>query len=242
MTKNKSKNVYIEEIEQLDPRLGRHLEHDEASRAFAAPSVIDKTTWVDKAIRIYDPVPNPNQVVGNCTTCAKAMQFNSVGNRVTGRVLGMPWATDRYTLETNIDEFTGAWPPDDTGSSSLASCKTVQTTGEGGVYRWLFGGADQVVQTIMGTPTVKPHAVSLGSWWDWDMFNQDSEGFVHPGGGYAGGHQYIGRGYWAARDAVLCRCWWGDFRDFWITRTDLNALLLDGGDAHIQKAIQVLVP
>lgn len=232
--------IYIQEIEQLDVRLGRHLEHDDLSRGFAAPTMIDKASWSDVAIRIYDPEPNPNQDIGNCTMCAKAMQFNSRGNRVKGRVLDMAWAKDRYSLETANDEFAGAWPPDDTGSSGLASCRTMKMTGEGGVYRWLFGGADQVVQTLQGSATEKRHVVSLGTWWHWDMFNQDSEGFVKPGGGYAGGHQFIARGYWAARDAVLCRCWWGpDFRDFWITRLDLNDLLLDGGDAHIQKAIKV---
>lgn len=224
---------------QLDKRLGRQQVHDARSRGFALPPAIDRSTWVDRNIRIYDPIPNPNQPVGNCTMCAKAMQFNSVNNRVTGRVLNMDWALARYRLETSIDEFAGAWEPDDTGSSGLASCKTVVQTGEGGAYYWLFGGADQVVQTIQGTATEKPHTVSLGTWWENDMFYPDADGVIHRGGGQAGGHQYIARGYWKSRDLVQLRCWWGSYRDVWIARTDLDALLRDGGDAHIQKAKQV---
>lgn len=226
------------EIEQLDPRLGRHLEHDELSRNFAVPSAIDMSSWRNTAIGIFDPIPNPNQKIGCCTMCAKAMQFNSVKNRIRGRVLDMVWAEDRYSIETSIDEFNGQWPPNDTGSSGLASCRTMRKTGEGGRYRWLFGGADQVVQTLMGSDEEKPRVVSMGTWWHWDMFEQDSEGFVKPGGGLAGGHQYVALGYRQDRDAVLCRCWWGDFQDFWITRSDLNDLLIDGGDAHIQKVIR----
>jgi hypothetical protein len=35
----------------------------------------------------------------------------------------------------------------------------------------------------------------------------------------------------------LGRCWWGpDFRDFWISRANLDQLLGEDGDAHWQAA------
>lgn len=228
----------VEQVEPSDPRLGRQIVHDRRSLAFPlqAAAAVDKTTWRDKVVAIYDPRPNPNQTVGNCTMCAKAMQMNSVHNRKPGVVLDMKWAMDGYHLETTIDPFPGAYPPDDTGSSSLASCKAAQQLGVGGEYQWVLNGADGVVQAIMAG-----HAISVGTWWYQSMFSSDTSKYgvrrpvISPAGSTkAGGHQYIARGYDLKRDLVLLRCWWGSFKDVWIARTDLDALLADGGDAHWQ--------
>ena len=217
-------------VPQKSPLLGRQVVHDSRSRSFAARVAIDRSSWRDKSVRIYDPLPNPNQVVGCCTGVAKCVQLNAVGNRVKGRVLDMWMAESIYSRNTQIDPWEGTWPPDDTGSSGLASAKTAIEFGLAGEYRWLFGGADEVVQAVMAGQTI-----SVGTWWYWDMFNQDSRGLVRVGGGQAGGHQYTIRGYDVDRDWVLGRCWWGSFRDFWISRADLHALLMDDGDAHFQR-------
>jgi hypothetical protein len=219
----------IEVVEQHDPRLGRNKVHDPASRSFAMGAPVDRSTWKDKAIRLYEPIPNPNQTIGCCTGVAKCSQFNAIGNRKTGVVLKMDDAVRIYSRNTAIDPWEGSYPPDDTGSSGLASAKTAVEFGLGGTYRWLFGGADEVVQNI-----VEGRAISVGTWWYWDMFSPDADGRVHVEGGRAGGHQYVIRGYDASRDWVLGRCWWGEFRDFWIARVDLDTLLRDGGDAHFQ--------
>lgn len=217
--------------EQESVRLGRQMVHDERSRAFPMQTNVDKSTWRTKSIRLYEPTPNPDQPVGCCTGVAKSSQFNAAGNRVKGKVLGMDTALDLYRWASRNDPWDGAWEPDDTGSSGLASAKAAQALGLGGEYRWLFGGADEVVQSIMDG-----QVVSLGTWWHWGMFNKDKDGRVTPTGGYAGGHQYVARGYNLKKDWVLCRCWWGpDFKDFWIARQDLNDLLMDDGDAHVQK-------
>lgn len=224
-----SVELYHKHLPFTDPRLGRHVLHDPRSRGFAWPGAVDPSTWHDKAIRIYDPKPNPNQPNGCCTACAKAMQFNAVTNRRARTILDMDWAQRFYTLETQIDEFPGEMPQDDTGSNGLASCKAAQQTGDGGEYRWIFNGAAGVVQAIMSGAVV-----SLGTRWDNDMFNPDSQGRIHPGGGAAGGHQWPARGFWASKRLILGRCWWGEFRDFWISMDDLDSLLADDGDAHIQ--------
>ena len=77
--------------------------------------------------------------------------------------------------------------------------------------------------------------VSVGTRWDESMFTPDANGVIHPGGATAGGHQWTVRGYNAKRDMLMGRCWWGEFRDFWISRSDLAALLADNGDAHVQE-------
>ena len=219
----------VEAIPQQSPLLGRQVEHDERSRAFAMAATPDRSTWRDRLIRIYDPIPNPNQAVGCCTGVAKCVQLNAVGNRKTGRILKMGDAERIYSRNTQIDPWEGVWPPTDTGSSGLASCKSAVEFGLAGEYRWLFGGADEVVQNI-----VEGRTISVGTWWYWDMFNLDAKGEIRVTGGIAGGHQWTARGYDLDRDLVMGRCWWGSFRDFWIRRTDLDALLRDQGDAHFQ--------
>jgi hypothetical protein len=190
---------------------------------------VDRSLWRDKAVRVYDPRANPDQCHGECTGCAKMMQFNAVGNRRTGVVLGMGDAHRNYSRNTEIDPWAGSWPPDDTGSSGLASCKSAQEHGLGGEYRWLFGGADEVVQSIM-----QGKVISVGTWWYESMFHPQPSGLITVHGDRAGGHQYAARAYDKGRDLVGLRCWWGSYRDVWIHRTALDDLLRDGGDAHWQ--------
>lgn len=229
--------VDIEVVEQQSHLLGRNKVHDERSRAFAMGGVVDRSKWRDKEIRLYDPLPNPNQRVGCCTFVAKCSQLNAVGNRVKGRVLDMNDAERGYARNTEIDPFPGTWPPTDTGSSGLASAKTAIEFGLAGEYLWLFGGADEVIQNIM-----EGRVISAGTWWHADMFEAsygwfDNSPVVRPTGGRVGGHQYVLRGYAHDEGLVEGRCWWGGFRDFWITRADLDDLLRDGGDAHFQRSV-----
>jgi len=236
-------DVKVITVQQKSPLLGRNVVHDPRSRAFPLllSSPVDKSTWKNKVIRVYDPTPNPNQEIGCCTGVAKCIQLNSAGNRVSkrfltfrvgSRVLNMSDAVKLYSRATEIDPYDGTYPPTDTGSSSLASCKSAQDFGIAGAYNWIFGGADEVVQNIMQGRTI-----SVGTWWYEGMFNKDSKGRIRPTGEKVGGHQWAVRGYDVDRDWVMGRCWWGDFRDFWIARTDLQSLLLDDGDAHFQKSI-----
>ena len=219
----------VETVTQHSELLGRQKVHDERSRAYALGAAVDRSTWRDRRIRLYEPIPNPNQWVGACTGVAKCSQLNAVGNRRKGRVLNMLDAERLYSRSTEIDPWVGTWPPDDTGSSALASCKAAAEFGLATrEYRWLFGGADEVVQAVM-----EGKVISVGTWWHFDMFNRDFP-LLHVSGGVAGGHQYVIRGYNKDNDWVLGRCWWGEYQDFWLRREDLDMLLRDGGDAHWQ--------
>lgn len=230
-----SDDLKVIAIKQHDPRLGRQVVHDTASRRFPLSASVDRDSWRTVALRSYDPRPNPNQRIGNCTGCQKAMAFNTQGHRKRGRILGMAEADRIYSLATTLDPWDGSYPPVDTGSSGLAAAKAAQKLGYGGEYRWLFGGADEVVQALQhGLP------VGIGAWWYEGGFNPKPE----PGGGVriemtgrrVGGHQWSARAYDERRDLVGGRCWWGGFKDFWIRRDHLDELLADNGDAHVQAA------
>lgn len=219
-------------VVQRRPNLGRQRVHDSLSKAFPARAVINRSAWVSKTIRIYDPSPNPDQCHGECTGCAKSMEMNAVNNRLRGVILNMDTAHKLYHQATELDPFDGEWPPDDTGSSGLAAAKAAQKLGIGGEYRHVFNGADEVVQLIQ-----TGRVVNVGTWWYDGMFTPDAQGVIAPTGPQVGGHQYVARGYNLARDLVLIRCWWGSYRDVYIKRTHLNELLQDEGDAHIQNRI-----
>jgi hypothetical protein len=222
-------DLRIERVEQQYPHLGRQLVHDPRSRGFPVETAVDKATWRTKNVRIYDPLINPNQCHGECTGCAKAMEFNAVGNRVPKVTLDMDTAHKFYHTATTIDPFAGEWPPDDTGSSGLAAAKAAQQLGMGGEYRHLFGGADEIVQLIM-----QRRVVNVGVWWYDGLFHPNAKGIIEPTGPKVGGHQFIVHGYYKPFDALVIRCWWGKYRDVYIKREHLNQLVLDGGDAHIQ--------
>lgn len=223
--------MYVKWVRAEDSRLGRVVVHDPRSRAFPMAVTVDTSTWRTRTLRTYDPIPNPNQEIGCCTYCSKSTQLNTVGNRVKGVILNMSDALTGYSLATKLDPFTGFWPPDDTGSSGLAAAKAAQQLGQGGEYRWFFGGVDPIVSYLM-TPDAVP--VSVGTYWYYDMFDQDSRGRIEPTGQVAGGHQWTIRGYDVTHDEFIARCWWGYFRDFRIRREHVGDLLADDGDAHVQ--------
>lgn len=223
-------DLYVKRIPSSDSRLGRHVVHDPRARGFAAPTPVDTSTWRSKIIRVWDPIPNPNQVIGNCTGVAKCVQFNASGNRRTGVVLKMPDADRIYSLATTIDPWPGSWQPDDTGSSGGAAAKAAQQLGLGGEYRWRFDGASGAIQEVQNG-----NVVNIGSRWDNRMFEQDSRGRIHLGGGLAGGHEWSLIGFDAYTGEGIGLCWWGRFRRFRIdTEQDLPELLADDGDAHVQ--------
>jgi hypothetical protein len=229
-------DLHVIRVEQQDPRLGRNVVHDPRSRRFAAPrqTVVRR----NKAHRVYDPRPNPNQQLGLCTGAAECMMANAVGNRVAGVVLGMGTAERIYSRATQIDPWPGSWPPEDTGSSGLAAAKAAVEQGIGESYEWYFG-IDAVLDGLQS------YAISVGTWWMWDMFNPDPHTkIVRPTGGRAGGHQWLLRAHDVSASRTVGKqlieglCWWGAFRYFRMTVDDFAELLADDGDAHrtIRKA------
>lgn len=223
----------VQRVPQKFNLLGRQLVHDPRSKAFPTRVAIDKSKWITKTVRIYDPSKNPNQCHGECTGCAKSMEMNAVGNRVMGVVFNMDGAHKFYGLATKLDPWEDEWPPTDTGSSGLAAAKAAQQLGVGGEYRHVFGGADEVVQLIQ-----EGRVVNVGTWWYADMFYPTTKGIIAPTGNQVGGHQYIARGYNVKLDMVMIRCWWGTYRDVLISREHLHELLMDGGDAHVQDRLK----
>jgi hypothetical protein len=234
-----STDLHVVVVPQEHRWLGRQCVQDRASRAFARGATIDRDTWRTTTLRTIDPLPNPDQPNGCCTGVSECVQGNSVGVPSVRRILTMADAQAVYTLATSLDPFPGKMPEQDTGSSGLAAAKAARRLGLlSGSYRWLFGGADEVVQHLMDDRTRTP--VSIGTWWHEGMMRPAKDARhplpkVEPTGRRVGGHQFTARGYHEPTDTVVIRCWWGTYRDVRIARTHLHDLLMDDGDAHVAE-------
>lgn len=209
--------------------LGRLVEHDPRSRNFAfAPPTI--TPVVAKTWRRFGYTLDQGDV-GSCTGNAMAHAINTDPLHILRTpCLSEAKALDLYSLATQLDEFPGYYPNEDTGSSGLAVCKAAKQLGYITEYRWAFG-FDATLQALMHGP------VMVGTWWTEDMFYPDSKGVVTYTGPKVGGHEYVLLGVWVkARMLIFQNSWssaWGLRGRFYMSFDEFGRMLADEGDAVV---------
>jgi hypothetical protein len=226
-------NIHIDHIpERVVPgrRLGRHVEHDERSRAFgvvAHAKPIRSVQW-ERHAPIFDQGD-----VGSCTgnaiagCCVTGPLFN-------GRVLTEDDAVQIYEMATRLDRIPGHFPPEDTGSSGIAAARAAQKMGLVGVYHHAFG-LTQALQALQSGP------VAIGINW--------YEGFDDPKGAHAelvvtgqvrGGHEMVLDGLDVENGLVHgCNSWgasWGNNGRFVMTWGTFKRLLAEDGDVVVPRA------
>lgn len=211
--------------------LGRHVEHDPRSREWparlAAPAAPLRTLRHRRYGGLFDQGD-----LGSCTGEAVAGAANTVPVHAKGeRVLKQPDALAIYELATRLDGFAGEYPPTDTGSSGLAAAKAAQRLGFVKEYRHAFG-IDEAVRALQKS------AVATGVSWYEGFDTPTPDGFIRFGGQVRGGHEFLVRGYVAARDPyVLCDQSWGPGfalgGHFKMFVRDWAALLLEDGDCTV---------
>jgi hypothetical protein len=210
--------------------LGRHVEHDEASRAFRAAQAggpLVSVIW-KRSGDVFD-----QGQVGSCTGNAIAGVMNTapLRKRYTRRKTEAD-ALRAYELATTLDSVPGAYPPDDTGSSGLAVCKAAVKLGWITAYHHAFGMAE-----ALGALMLQP--VIVGTNWYESMFKPDASGTVSisPGSSVAGGHEYEVLGVDVEGKRVLCaNSWgaaWGVHGLFWMSWDTFNRLLSEQGDVTV---------
>ncbi len=182
--------------------LGRLVEHDPRSLnyAFVPPRKVALRTLAHRSYGL--PFDQGN--LGSCTGNAAAGAVNTVPVHYAGeRVLRETDALSLYEAATRLDAFDGEYPPDDTGSSGIGAAKAAQQAGYIRSYRHAFT-MGQALAALMYGPVI-----TGVDWYD-GMFEPTKDGFVHPTGQIAGGHEFLVRGYVAAkRPYVLCMNSWG---------------------------------
>lgn len=231
--------------------LGRHIEHDPRSLAYAH-AVFPKTAIkpVDWTRRI--PVLNQGQV-GSCTanagtgllgtdsaarrgltsvTITAAAAKASHGRFTVGeRTLDEAFAAALYSLATALDSIPGQYPPTDTGSSGIGVAKALQALGLATRYTHGFSRAalDSALQS---------GPVMIGIPWLNSMFNPDADGrtAVDRSSGTAGGHEVELNRYDGADRYWITNSWgtsWGVAGSGYLTGDDLAWLLSQQGDVTV---------
>jgi hypothetical protein len=212
-----------------DPRLGRHVEHDDRSRRFLAAQAPAQRSvlWGHHA-----PVLDQGQL-GSCTGNAMAQLLNTdpfTKSRaaVKAGFLNEQDALKLYHDATVLDGFPGTYPPDDTGSSGLGVAKAAKKEGFISVYNHAFG-----LTHFLAALQLQP--VIVGTDWTDGMFKPNKKGFVKPTGSIAGGHEFLALGVdYSTKVITFLNSWssgWGPLGGrFLMSFTDFGKLLGSQGD------------
>lgn len=220
---------HITETAIVGKRLGRHVEHDERSKAFPARVADVVTTLHKRHSKILD-----QGELGSCT-----------GNAMTGLLGTDPHYSAKHTAEnpvdnealavklyehaTLLDNVDGAYPPDDTGSTGLAVAKAAQQQGLISGYAHAFG-----LQHALGALAVAPVIVGV-NWYD-SFDGPDNHGNVtiSADAQVRGGHEFELIGLDAEEQFVhAVNSWgasWGLHGNFYFSFADLDRLLAEDGD------------
>lgn len=236
------KHIDVVRYDTLDPRMGRHVEHDHRSKHFAfltkrARPRKKTTHWTSSA----PPLNQGN--VGSCTATSLCQWLNTdFAGKVQvekngGNYFNQQDALDIYSKATRLDSFPGWYPDEDTGSSGNAACKAARAFGYLTGYSWLFSFGS-VQAAIEQTPLM------VGTLWTDTMYDADN-GLVKVGpivqSNIVGGHEYLMTGIDWEEEVFEFRQSWGEVEDykpggyFAISFRDFVRLIDADGDVTVPK-------
>jgi hypothetical protein len=170
-------------------RLGRHVEHDPRSRAYAYEAEAGLTLIAVEHKRhgsIFD-----QGHLGSCTGNAACGAKNTepLYHAGSSHLIAETGAVDIYSLATRLDGLSdGYWPPHDTGSSGLAAAKAMRQEGMIGSYKHAFD-MDAALTALQAGPVI------TGVDWYEGFDTPDANGLVKIAGQIRGGHELVARGY-----------------------------------------------
>ncbi len=221
------------------PLLGRNVNHDSRSRAYRVAS---PTGTPLKAVRHRSHIDILNQGdIGMCTGASgvAAIYREPYGHdprRETGRYSpNLAGAIALYRAATEIDQFQGTYPPNDTGSDGLSIAKVLKKAGIISGYRWAFT-IDEALAALQETPLI------TGLPWYNSMFEPSPMGLMNidRASGSAGGHELCVDEYIPDSPANFTpamvggpNSWgpdWGYGGRWYLTVEDWASLLAEHGD------------
>jgi len=220
---------------------GRLVNHDPASRGYAAPPApLKPVSWLHR----LGPVLNQADVNG-CVGWTGADWLNAaialLNRRRYNRLHAAPAAerhyldnTDGkalYELATQNDPFNWTYPPTDGGSSALGLGKALKAAGVIDSYLWTFSFAQMLAHGAR-------QPLCLGTVWTDSMSDPDSRGIIRAGtdaqvkaaADQGMGHEYLLRGVnWPRKLARIRNHWtpdWGLGGEALIPLDDLEQLII----------------
>lgn len=214
-----------------DPRLGRIVQFDEASRAFKVVTVVAKKprsmSWRCKV--------HLNQgSEGSCVGHGCGHELLARPAEADAMVVTHKYAREQiYWAAQKKDDWPGgSYPgakPFYEGTSVLAGVKVVCDLGWCDSYRWSFGLQDLILGVGHAGPAI------MGLAWYEGMMRVDIKGYIHPQGPLGGGHCILCKAVDIKREKfTLHNSWgieWGNNGDCFITFKDMERLLKEDGEA-----------
>lgn len=236
--------VHYERIPSTDPRLNRHIRHDDRSRAYAFDTTGLSIVSAKHTRRI--PVLDQGNL-GSCTGnagigCLGTDPYYSTVAGVGGRELtrrGTAQAV-RYSLDeagavqlysdAETIDGDGPYPPNDNGSTGLSVAQALKNAGEISGYQHTFT-LDDALKALGVTPVI------TGVKWYSNMYDPDQDGRVYPTGTVAGGHEFVVDEIDATNQRVWFTNSWGESWGLngraYLTFADWGDLLGQQGDVTI---------
>lgn len=177
--------IYVERLPQ-HPLLGRHIHLDSRSKDYAVQP--DGTPVVSIRHPQFIGVLDQGDI-GACTgnaacSCAYHSPFFGQGQTNWSYAPDEDGARAWYHDNTQNDDYSGTWEPDDTGSDGLTSSKMAVRAGIASGYQAALD-LDSSLQQLMKVPGV------TGIPWRQSMFNPPASGLlnVDMSSDLAGGHE-----------------------------------------------------
>ena len=216
---------WVAEIKGPRP-LGRIVRHDPRSLRYLVPETdtVQSVMWERKT-----PILDQGNL-GSCTGNATVGVLGTTPfyDTVKAIPLDEAEAVKVYSLATQLDNVSGTYPPDDTGSSGLGAAQAAKRLG-------LISGYQHITSVAAAHTAIQAGPFIVGTDWLTGMDNPDQYGVVHAAGSVRGGHEYECIGYDAATDRwAFCNSWgpgWGLNGRFYYSSADFAKLLARQGDA-----------
>lgn len=221
-------------------RLGRHVEHDSRSRAYAISEELVPSAYTSAVHQVRIPVLDQGDL-GSCTgNAAEAfvgtdLVYDAIPATVKARPTGDATADEEqavalYSAATALDNVRGNYPPTDTGSTGLAVAKAAQKAGLISGYQHAFS-QDTALKALCVSPLI------VGVNWYEGFDTPDAHGLVKISGSVRGGHEFLVYGINAEQRVVLARNSWGESFGaqgcFAFSFDDFGRLLDEQGDATL---------
>jgi hypothetical protein len=223
--------IVRERIPSADPRLGRHIHHDSASRRYA----FDTSGLVVTSVVHPRHVPILDQGnVGSCTGNAGigALGTDPLYGGITRYPLTESGAVQLYSDAETLDGD-GPYPPNDNGSSGLSIAQVLKAKGLIAGYQHTFTLED-ALKALSVTP------ILIGINWYSSMDSPDQDGRIRIGGVIRGGHELVVRQIDAPRQRIWPDNSWGLSFGLagrcYLSFADFGVLLSQQGD------VTVLIP